>query len=492
MVTQELKFSEDISIKFYRLSLPTFNSSDLPLSGLYHDIDSMEDKKFPLNNKFTNFDLSRNFGIDNLFTLSSSFGKVFLKEHLEGLIIISNIKDYFITIKDLEIGIIIDGKKDENKKDDNKKDDNKKDNIKKDNKDILDIKLPPKGVKISPFQAHSVKMSIPLEYVSKYTINIDLNTRSIEYNKNFNLLKLKGFVKLCNNCKLVDGDIEFKNNKKLTFDVNNPFIVNEKFHNCQMNTCYIETHILNNTIYPLTIYNLALIPESKNNMKISDLLSSVNKIDYKLTLVQNLEEINNNENEEIDKHLSNSSFKTRKSKYITIEPDEELNLIFKNNDPNLFTNETKFIFDINWLNLFDHSPKKYSYEFSNALKTFNEFYKILVLEKPKRDIIKNENFNIVLNLKTKNPEKKYIISLSQEPLREKDKSNDREIEIIDIIEKKIELNKAKQNKNITLICKSDIIGNVYLPKLKFLVYEENKKPMSNIYNTLLFFNCIEN
>jgi hypothetical protein len=95
-------------------------------------------------------------------------------------------------------------------------------------------------------------------------------------------------------------------------------------------------------------------------------------------------------------------------------------------------------------------------------------------------------------LETKNPEKKYIIALSQEPLKDKDKSDDREIEIIDIIEKKIELNKEKQNNNITLICKSDIIGNVYLPRLKFLVYEENKNPMSNVYDALLFFNCIEN
>ena len=73
-----------------------------------------------------------------------------------------------------------------------------------------------------------------------------------------------------------------------------------------------------------------------------------------------------------------------------------------------------------------------------------------------------------------------------------DKSNDREIEIIDIIEKKIELNKEKQNNKFKLICKSDILGNVYLPRLKFLIYEENNiNPIENIYDTLLFFNCIE-
>ena len=46
-----------------------------------------------------------------------------------------------------------------------------------------------------------------------------------------------------------------------------------------------------------------------------------------------------------------------------------------------------------------------------------------------------------MKVETKNPNKKYIISLSQEALRDNDKSNDKEIEIIDIKEKDIELNK---------------------------------------------------
>ena len=173
---------------------------------------------------------------------------------------------------------------------------------------------------------------------------------------------------------------------------------------------------------------------------------------------------------------------------ITIEPDEEINLLFKSNDPNLFGTENEYILEINWLNLFDPNPKKYLYEFSNILNTFNEYYKITVIEKPKNDIIKNQNFNIILKLETKNPDKKYIISLSQEHLLDSDKSNDREIEIIDVVEKKIELNKEKQSDIFKLICKSDILGNVYLPRLKFLVYEENNiKPKENVYDTPIPF-----
>ena len=474
MKTQELKIPKDIEIKFYRLSLPLFNDSNQPLSGIYHNIESIEDKNFPLKNIFSNFDVSRNISIDNLFTLSSSFGKVFLNEKLDGLITFSNTSENFITIKDLEITIIVESKPDS-----------------KPNKKILDIRLPPDGVQIKPKQAHTVKMSISLDYVSKYTIDINLRTRSSAYNTQFNMLKLQGLVKdFTKEYHIVNGNVETFNNKRLTFDVNYPFKINEKFHNYQMNICYIEIRIKNNTIYPLTIYTLSLIPKSKKNLKISDLLLSSSKEKItKIPLVQSLEEINKNENENLDKKIKN----TFKSRLITIEPDEEINLLFKNSEPNLFGTETQYILEINWLNLFDPNPKKFTYEFNNNINTFNEYYKITVFEKPKGDIIKNQNFNVVLKLESKNPEKKYVISLNQEPLKDNDKSNDREIEIIDIIEKKIELNKEKQNGKFMLICKSDIIGNVYLPRLKFILYEENNiNPIEKVYDTLLFFNCVEN
>ena len=474
MKTQELKIPKEIEIKFYRLSLPLFNDSNQPLSGIYHNIESIEDKNFPLKNIFSNFDVSRNISIDNLFTLNSSFGKVFLNEKLDGLITFSNTSENFITIKDLEISIIVESKPDS-----------------KPNKKILDIRLPPDGVQIKPKQAHTVKMSISLDYVSKYTIDINLRTRSSAYNTQFNMLKLQGLVKdFTKEYHIVNGNVETFNNKRLTFDVNYPFKINEKFHNYQMNICYIEIRIKNNTIYPLTIYTLSLIPKSKKNLKISDLLLSSSKEKItKIPLVQSLEEINKNENENLDKKIKN----TFKSRLITIEPDEEINLLFKNSEPNLFGTETQYILEINWLNLFDPNPKKFTYEFNNNINTFNEYYKITVFEKPKGDIIKNQNFNVVLKLESKNPEKKYVISLNQEPLKDNDKSNDREIEIIDIIEKKIELNKEKQNGKFMLICKSDIIGNVYLPRLKFILYEENNiNPIEKVYDTLLFFNCVEN
>ena len=472
MLIQELKLTKDIEIKFYRLAPPSFTTSNLPLSGLYQS--QLEINNFNFQKKISNTGWLG--GVDNYFTFGASFGKVFLNEKLEGLIIFSNISDNFITIKDLDINIIIEPLKDtKNKKE----------------KKLTDVKLPPNGVQIRPKMAFSVKMAIFLDFVGKYTIDINLRVRSSAYNTQYNTIKLKGKVKESpKEFLIVDGNVECLNNKKLTFDVNNPFKIEEEFHNYQLKECYIGI-----IIKTLTIYNLHLTPkiELSQSSKISDIfLTNINNQEKinKIKLVQSLEEINNNELIPLDKSLINISSNT---KYITLESEEEINLLYKIADPDIFNNEQNFDLEINWLNLFDARPKKFIYEFTNKLKTYNKYYKISVIEKPEGNIIKNKNFNIKLKIETKNVQKKYIITLRQEHMKDNDKSSDREIEIIDIVNKKIELNSQKPSDNFLLICKSDIIGNVYLPRLKILVLEDGGINQSgNTFDTLLFFNCVEN
>jgi hypothetical protein len=340
-------------------------------------------------------------------------------------------------------------------------------------------------------------MEIFLDIVGKYMIDINLRVRSSAYNTLYNTLKLKGKVRDSpKEFRIVDGNVESLNNKKLTFDVNYPFKIKEVFHNKQLNECFIDIKIKNNTIYPITICDLFLSPKLKKaqSSKLSDILSmdknNNQEIINKIPLVQTLEEINNNEFIPLDKSINNIINNT---KYTTIESDEEINLLFKITDSNIYNIEPIFILEIKWLNLFDAKIKKFLYEFPNQLNTFNKFYKISVIEKPEGNIIKGQNFYIKLKLETKNPQKKYVITLRQDIMKDDDKSSDREIEIIDIIEKKIELNSNKTFDNFMLICKSDIIGNVYLPRLKFLVLEDGGITQSgNTYDTLLFFNCVDN
>ena len=461
----EFKASKDIDIKFFRLLPPYLNRINIPLSGLYNDIDNIEyaeeDPKYSLVNKFSNFDLmdQTSVNMENLFSLSSVFGRVFYKEKLEGLLMFTNISDHQVLLYRLEITLTIDEKAETKTKKQIK---------------TLNIALPSQGVVLNKREVYSVKFEKELNFASKYTIFIDLKVRSSTYDNMFYLSKQKYNTKdTGNDYRLVGDQVEISNYKKLTFEVTYPFKVMEKFHNYQMNDCFIEINIINNTIYPLTLTNLTLSPKTKPEIKIP--------------LVDSLEEISKHQ----AKYLFEPEQILPSSKYLTLQSEEEINVLFKISDPFIFFNEDKYVLIFNWLNLFDANEKKFTYEFSNSLNTFNDYYKITVAQKPDKNIIKNENFKIVLKLETKNPKKKFAITLSQEALRDNDKSNDREIEIIDIIEKKIELNSKKPENNFILICKSDVLGYVYLPRLKFLLYEDKStNPSGNVYDALLSFNCI--
>ena len=165
---------------------------------------------------------------------------------------------------------------------------------------------------------------------------------------------------------------------------------------------------------------------------------------------------------------------------------------FRINNPDIFYGTSRYLLSISWLKLFDFNPKKFEYKFNSTLNTLNNYYKMIITEKPEGDIIQNQNFKIIINLKTRNKNKKYNISITQEPIPDDDnKSNDREIEIIDIMEKKIELSAKIPSNNFILICKSDILGSVYLPKLKFTLVENNEELSKKmVYDSLLCFNCV--
>ena len=91
-MVEELKIYQDIDINFTRLLKPKFNNLDLPLSGLYNDINNIESPNFPLKNKFNNFTSPSGggLGLENLFLLKNSFEKLITEETLEGLIILTN------------------------------------------------------------------------------------------------------------------------------------------------------------------------------------------------------------------------------------------------------------------------------------------------------------------------------------------------------------------------------------------------------------------
>ena len=255
--------------------------------------------------------------------------------------------------------------------------------------------------------------------------------------------------------------MEFLIKKKLTFEVSNPFKIDEKYHNYPENKYLIEIIIFNCTSYTLTILDIFLTTKDNKD---------------KILLVEDLEEIKCN------KYGQNQN----DSKYLSLQPEEQIIVLFEIDDGEKYKDEKKFFLNISWLHIFDFQPKIYTYEFNNIFCTYNEYYKISIKEKPNGDIFLNQNFKIILNLESKNQDKIYNINIMKEAKKNRD------IKIIEINDNNIELNPNFPSKNVILVCNSDILGNVNLPKLKFVLYEENKNILiEDFFESLISFNCVE-
>ena len=453
---QELKYKDDLDIKFFRLHPFVPISITTPLTGVYHPLDAVEDNTQPIfQNKFSNFDISPTFSIDNMLILNPSFGRIFMNEVLEGLIIFHNKSDHIKQIKDLKVNLTS-GKKNT----------------------PLNSKLP-KDTFIQKRSVYSMKFSSKVDSVGKYVIDIKVKSRSDFYDEQYKNNPQKYYIKKeGNNYRIENDKIEFSHDKKLTFDSNLPFLVESKFHIYQMNISYIETKIINNTIYPLTITDISLIPKTKtdNIFKPMDNLKQLYINKFHNDKNNNINDINN-------------IFCT---KYLTLQPEEEVNAVIKMDyEKNNFTEENEFTLKIKWLNLFDAKEKEQLYLIKNNFSTYNNYFKIIIQEKPDNNkIYMNQNFKITLKLESKNPKKKFFVNLEQETKTDKDILNEREFDIIDIIEKRIELSPKFLNNCFILICKADYLGNVFMPKIKFLIYEDNKIKDEIFCETLIHFNCV--
>ena len=448
MHNEELKVPKDIEIKFHRLIPPSLNSLFLPLSGVYNPIDNEESSEYSLKYKYKNYDLSPNnfVNITNLMTINNNFGKIFINEQLEGLIIFSNISNNEITIKNILISLI-------------KVEDYRI-------QQPFEINFPDDPITIPPYKSYSLFLRAPISYISKYKIEIFYYKLSPAYDDYYHKVNQRNIVKEnANNYKIIEGHVEFYNSKTFSFESIKPFKISEFFHDLEVNKSLIEIRILNNFTFPITILEVFLTPNNNKNEKIP--------------LVLNLEQMAKNNN------------KLNDSKYFALQPDEQLRILFNVNNTDLFCDTKAFTLFITWLNFFDFNKKIYTYDFKNCINSYNEYYKMVIAEKPNDDIILGQNFRIIINLIVKKLSKKCSITMNKNPIGNNEKSTNKEIEIIDIIEKMIELDEKVPSYNFILICKSGVLGQVYLPTLKFCLYEGDKNtPIEFAYETLFAFNCI--
>ena len=484
MIEEFKNFKEDIDIKFTRLSKPILNNIDLPLSGLYNDINNQEFSNFPLKNKFKNFGLSSPdfMGTENLFLLNNSFGKLLTEEIIEGLVILTNMSNREITLFNLEISFNYEEKKAEKNKNNEKY------------QKTLSINLPgPDNILLFlPKQTYSIKIQNYLKYSGKYTITVAFKTKCPIYTQQYLSSKQKTKTKENHKDYIInkENQIELINNKIFSFVVNFPFAIREFFRLNQMKEEYfIEINIKNTSKNYLTLPDLIIVPKTRNK--------------YHIKPTINLKQIQINENDPEIGGVSNNS------KIVSLYPDEEINLLFKSNSNEIFLIEESFLLRIKWLNYFDFSPKTFEYEFKNGLNTFNEYFIFKIEERPMGNIIQNTNFPIVFQFITKQPNKKFSLVISEcKSNNNKDeynnilanknrilKNNNNEVNI-KIKQYKIEISNKIPKNNVNIICKSDKLGIVSFPKLYITLYQIDNnneyKIDEYIYKDLLSFNCVQN
>jgi len=456
---EELKIYKDIDINFIRLSKPVFNSIDVPLSGLYNSIDNIEYPNYLLKNKFKNFTTPVNggLGLDNLFLLKTSFDKLLTEEILEGLIVLTNNSGRDITIKNMEISLIFETQQ-----------------------KTMSITLPEKDntLFLSHNQSYSMKIKNYLKKKGKYSFDVKFWTKCWFYDQQYYSLKQRVKIKESSKYKIFDNHVEYFNNKIFNFNVNEPFDIKTIFKMNQMKEEYfIELNIKNKSKYNLTIPDLIIKPKQRNNIFLKP--------------VSTLEEmqLNLDGNDPMNRKDNNNNIFLKNTKILSLQPDEELNLLFKSTSKEIFLFEEKFILCMKWLNIFDFSPKNYEYEFKNELEIFNEYFYFIITERPLGNIILDHDFLIVIQFVNKQPKRNLELTISEYNKNKKDN----EI-YITIKEYKFELNDKCQKYDVNIMCKSDKTGIVKFPKIMVKLTDNDGKNILGeyIYKNMLCFNCVEN
>ena len=451
---EELKIYKDIEITFIRLRKPDFNSLDLPLSGLYNSIDNIEYSNYPLKNKFKNFSFPSpgQIGVDNLFQLKNSFGKLYTEEILEGIIIIANISERDITIKNMEISLFFEK-----------------------HQKTMAIPLPDKDstLFLSKSQSYLIKFKNYLKKSGKYSLDVKFWTKCDFYDQQYYITSQRNRIKYSDKYKIIGNHVEYYNNIIFNFSVHDPFEIKPIFKVNQMKEeFFIEINIKNKSTYNLTIPDLIIKPKQRNNLFLKP--------------VTTLEELQLNIDDSNDTK-SNINNLLQNSKIFTLQPEEELNILFKSQSKEIFLLEEKFIIYIKWLKILDFLPKNFEYEFNNELDIFNQYFYFMAIERPKGNIILGQNFPVIFQFVNKQPNLNLSLTISEH----NENKNENEIDI-QIKEYQFELNNLNQKYDVNIICKSEKIGIVKFPKIIIKMINNIGNKEEYIYKDLLCFNCVEN
>lgn len=255
MKPKELTFDSFLETKILRFFNPKMNTSNIPLNGVYNAFENLEtDQGFLLENKMKNFDIgsSKCVSVDNMFTLTTSFGKVLLNDRLEALILLFNKSDKPINFSSLKISVNIEQKHSTPES-------------------RIPIQLPRQDISIEGRQFISFPLSININCESKYSIEIEAGYTSQIFNDIYNRERQISQVTIkstTQSYRIESNRVVRLFTKTLFFETLNPFKVKEKWHNQEMKQCLVEISIDNQALMPLRILNIELCPKSKTEIAI--------------------------------------------------------------------------------------------------------------------------------------------------------------------------------------------------------------------------------
>ena len=441
-----INFPNYLEVKCLRVQKPLPNLQSLPLSGNYNDILNEEDlNTFPFVNKFKHFETANNnsIGISNLFMLNNKFGKVLLMEDIELILSFVNSSDRELQLHNLKITL---------------QGTPKDQNGKAFDKNILTSQNP---IKIQPKTSFTTKIKVLINTNSKYAILITSHCLSTAFDEHYRRENQRTTVRTKTDKYTIENGKVFQNySKRLTFDAVIPFVINDpsspnlstnnpSYHDNQMESSDINVSFTNVTPNDLLIQNIMLYPDKKRDEII---------------------------------HCENNKNKRDTSFYL--RNGEEYNALFKIKKLDIVSTYDNYIVGIQWVNNFDCVPKLYQILIQNKSKLKNDTFELMILEKPQSDIVQGKNFKIVFNIKNKT-KSALKLKIHSQRYTTSEQEHIKEFEVIDIVDSTFEL---KECMSFSMICKSDVIGIVYLPLLH--ISYGDKKTIS--FDKLLYFNCVEN
>jgi hypothetical protein len=243
--------------------------------------------------------------------------------------------------------------------------------------------------------------------------------------------------------------------KTFSFEVLEPFVIKEKFFNDQMSKYYIELRIENTSKTKLMIKNIEILPETTTT-------TTTNNVTTPLPLYPTNTSCNN----------------------VLLQTDETFSFVVSTVDA---LASTSLIVNVNWSNMLTPCYKVFSKKIKNEFYNVdNNYFKLNVKEYP-NVVTVGTTFKVVFEVVNKTTN---ILSLCIDVERKNEGNviDDRLIEVIDVVDKQIEVNKNEHNvKEFNVVCRANIIGNMFLPS--FTIRLDNKNSFG--YNKLLCFNCIQ-